>query len=117
VPCGPVQTVDVVARHPHTLHRGLVVEMGEYRGTASPIKLSRTPASYRCAPPALGADTREVLDALGIDEETQQRLFDAGVLRAGQGDAAKSSGVKPAAATSEAAPVAANPTEPEVLKA
>ena len=81
VPCGPVQTVDVVARHPHTLHRGMVVDMGEYRGTASPIKLSRTPATYRSAPPSLGADTREVLDALGIDCETQRRLFEAGVLK------------------------------------
>jgi crotonobetainyl-CoA:carnitine CoA-transferase CaiB-like acyl-CoA transferase len=77
-----VQTVDVVAKHPHTLHRGMVIEMGEYRGTASPIKLSRTPATYRNAPPSLGADTREVLDALGIDAATQQRLFDAGVLKA-----------------------------------
>ena len=48
----------------------------------SPIKLSRTPATYRSAPPALGGDTRAVLDALGIDAATQQRLFDAGVLKA-----------------------------------
>ncbi|CAE6855280.1 CaiB/BaiF CoA transferase family protein [Paraburkholderia nemoris] len=82
VPCGPVQTVDVVARHPHTLHRGMVIEMGEYRGTASPIKLSRTPATYRSAPPTLGGDTRDVLDALGIDTATQQRLLEAGVLKA-----------------------------------
>lgn len=81
VPCGPVQTVDVVARHPHTLHRGMVVEMGEYRGTGTPIKLSRTPATYRNAPPTLGGDTRAVLDTLGIDAAVQQRLFDAGVLR------------------------------------
>jgi len=81
VPCGPVQSVDVVAAHPHTLHRRMVIELGEYRGTASPIKLSRTPATYRSAPPALGADTRDVLDALGIDAEMQRRLFEAGVLK------------------------------------
>lgn len=81
VPCGPVQTVDVVASHPHTLYRELVVELGHYRGTASPIKLSRTPATYRSTPPALGRDTRAVLDALGIDSATQQQLFDAGVLK------------------------------------
>ncbi|BBU31145.1 CoA transferase [Burkholderia sp. THE68] len=80
VPCGPVQTVDAVARHPHTLHRELIVEMGAYRGTGTPIKLSRTPATYRTPPPALGGDTRAVLDELGIDAATQQRLFDAGVL-------------------------------------
>jgi crotonobetainyl-CoA:carnitine CoA-transferase CaiB-like acyl-CoA transferase len=81
VPCGPVQTVDVVAKHAHTLHRELIVEMGSYRGTASPIKLSRTPATYRTPPPSLGADTRDVLDTLGIDAATQQRLFEAGVLK------------------------------------
>ncbi|WP_414441031.1 CaiB/BaiF CoA transferase family protein [Burkholderia sp. 22PA0106] len=81
VPCGPVQTVDAVARHPHTLHRELMVEIGAYRGTGTPIKLSRTPATYRTAPPALGGDTRAVLDELGIDDETQRRLFEAGVLK------------------------------------
>ena len=81
VPCGPVLTVDVVARHPHTLHRKMVVELGEYRGTGSPIKLSRTPATYRNAPPALGADTDAVLASLGIDADTRQRLFQAGVLK------------------------------------
>lgn len=81
VPCGPVRTVDAVARDPHTLHRGLLVELGRYRGTASPIRLSRTPATYRDAPPALGRDTRTVLDGLGIDAATQRRLFDAGVLK------------------------------------
>lgn len=82
VPCGPVQTVDAVAKHPHTLHRKLIVDIGAYRGTGTPIKLSRTPATYRTPPPALGGDTRAVLDSLGIDETTQQHLFDAGVLKA-----------------------------------
>ncbi|MGS0622533.1 CaiB/BaiF CoA transferase family protein [Ralstonia sp. VS2407] len=81
VPCGPVLSVDVVARHPHTLHRQMVVALGEYRGTGSPIKLSRTPATYRNAPPALGADTDAVLASLGIDADTRQRLFQAGVLK------------------------------------
>ncbi|AKJ69584.1 coA transferase [Pandoraea thiooxydans] len=81
VPCGPVRTVDAVARHAHTAHRDMVVEIGAYRGTGSPIKLSRTPATYRSAPPALGGDTRAVLDALGIDASTQQRLREAGVLK------------------------------------
>ncbi|WP_179402454.1 CaiB/BaiF CoA transferase family protein [Burkholderia guangdongensis] len=82
VPCGPVRTVDEVVRDPHTLHRNLLVERDGYRGTASPIKLSRTPATYRSAPPALGADTRAVLDRLGVDPALQQQLLDAGVLKA-----------------------------------
>jgi crotonobetainyl-CoA:carnitine CoA-transferase CaiB-like acyl-CoA transferase len=81
VPCGPVQTVDEVAAHPHTLHRRMLVEMPGYRGTGAPVKLSRTPATYRTPPPALGGDTRAVLDALGIDVDTQRKLFEAGVVK------------------------------------
>jgi len=37
---------------PNTTHCGMTVSLpGGYRGLASPIKLSRTPASYRMAPP------------------------------------------------------------------
>ena len=51
VPAAPVLPVDAALAHPHTAHRGMVVELeGGYRGIASPIKLSRTPASYRHAP-------------------------------------------------------------------
>jgi len=55
VPCAPVLSVPAALQHPHTAHRGMVVEMpGGYRGIASPIKLQRTPASYRFAPLAEG---------------------------------------------------------------
>jgi len=80
VPCGPVQDVAVVVAHPHTLHRKMVVEIGAYRGIGSPIKLSRTPASYRCGPPVLGGDTYQVLTELGIDAATQQKLIAAGIV-------------------------------------
>lgn len=40
----------------HTVHRGMVVSIGEtYRGEASPVKLDRTPATYRLEPPRLAA--------------------------------------------------------------
>jgi crotonobetainyl-CoA:carnitine CoA-transferase CaiB-like acyl-CoA transferase len=61
VPCGPVLNVADAAWHPHTHHREMVVERGDYKGTGSPIKLSRTPASYRLLPPALGEHNDEVL--------------------------------------------------------
>lgn len=54
VPCAPVLTVPAALQHPHTRHRGMVVELPGYRGLGSPIKLSRTPASYRTAPLAEG---------------------------------------------------------------
>jgi formyl-CoA transferase len=51
VPCAPIQDVPAALADPHTRHRGMVVEIDGYRGVASPIKLSRTPASYRLRPP------------------------------------------------------------------
>lgn len=59
VPNAPILDVAQSLAHPHTAHRGMVVRetLGEgpnareYSGIGSPIKLSRTPASYRLAPP------------------------------------------------------------------
>jgi crotonobetainyl-CoA:carnitine CoA-transferase CaiB-like acyl-CoA transferase len=53
VPCAPVLTVPEAAAHPQTQHRGMLIEFEGYRGVASPIKLSRNPATYRLAPPGL----------------------------------------------------------------
>ncbi|PXB85930.1 CoA transferase, partial [Pseudomonas aeruginosa] len=71
-----------VVEHPHTRHRGKVVELEGYRGIASPVKLSRTPASYRAAPPVLGGDTREVLAELGLSAEAIDALVRRGIVRA-----------------------------------
>ena len=68
VPCAPVLSVNAALQHPHTAHRGMVVELpGGYRGIASPIKLSRTPASYRFAPLAEG---EHFLPRTAANEET-----------------------------------------------
>jgi crotonobetainyl-CoA:carnitine CoA-transferase CaiB-like acyl-CoA transferase len=51
VPAAPVLPVDAALAHPHTAHRNMVVEMpGGYRGIGAPVKLGRTPATYRHAP-------------------------------------------------------------------
>jgi crotonobetainyl-CoA:carnitine CoA-transferase CaiB-like acyl-CoA transferase len=56
VPCAPIQSVPQALAHPHTQHREMVVQIGEqYQGIANPIKLSRTPASYRLPPPKFEA--------------------------------------------------------------
>jgi crotonobetainyl-CoA:carnitine CoA-transferase CaiB-like acyl-CoA transferase len=54
-----VLTVDQALAHPHTRHRGMVLEQGDYRGVGSPIKLSRTPAALRRLPPALAPAARD----------------------------------------------------------
>jgi len=67
VPCGAVRNLDQVVADPHTLHRGMVVDMENYRGTGNPVKLSRTPATYRHRPPAFAEHTDEVLQEHGLD--------------------------------------------------
>jgi crotonobetainyl-CoA:carnitine CoA-transferase CaiB-like acyl-CoA transferase len=67
VPCGPVNTVDQVFAEPQAVHRGLEVSQtrpdlsAPVKTVASPIRLSKTPVAYDRPPPALGADTEEVL--------------------------------------------------------
>ncbi|CCJ48384.1 CaiB/BaiF CoA transferase family protein [Bordetella parapertussis] len=53
VPAAAVLDVAQALDHPHAHHRGMLLEAGDYRGIASPIKLSRTPARLRSVPPAL----------------------------------------------------------------
>ncbi|WP_274631366.1 CaiB/BaiF CoA transferase family protein [Arvimicrobium flavum] len=67
VPCGAVRSIDEVVNDPHTHAREMVVDIGDYRGTGSPIKLSRTPASYRMKPPAFAEHSRELLAGMGLD--------------------------------------------------
>lgn len=69
VPCGAVRNIDQVVNDPHTRHRGMVVDLDGYRGTGSPVKLSRTPATYRSRPPAFAQHTDEVLRERGIDPD------------------------------------------------
>ncbi len=85
VPCGPINTVEEVFAEPQARARGLVVEQDRggqtIRTVASPMRLSKTPVSYRAAPPTLGADTEAVLTAeLGLTREEIERLRAAGTI-------------------------------------
>jgi crotonobetainyl-CoA:carnitine CoA-transferase CaiB-like acyl-CoA transferase len=66
VPAAPVLPVDAALNHPHTAHREMVVELeGGYRGIGAPVKLSRTPASYRHAPLTPGDGFLKAPDIVG----------------------------------------------------
>ncbi len=56
VPAAPVLDVEQALQAPHTLHGDMVIRMGEYQGLGAPVKLSRTPATYRHAPLSEGAE-------------------------------------------------------------
>jgi len=60
VPCAPLLSVDAALDLPHTAQREMRVTLGSYRGIASPIKLSRTPATYRMPPPELDQHADQV---------------------------------------------------------
>lgn len=84
IPCGPLLDIAEALSLPHTVERGTVIGIGEYRGVANPSALERTPASYRTAPAAFGADTAAVLEELGYDADAIEALCTGGVaIRAG----------------------------------
>jgi crotonobetainyl-CoA:carnitine CoA-transferase CaiB-like acyl-CoA transferase len=86
VPGGPINSVDQVLEDPQIVAREMLRVMRRDDGTdvqviAFPARLSRSPASYRLAPPRLGQDTREVLAAeLGLAAAEIDRLLAAGVV-------------------------------------
>ncbi len=59
VPASPVNNVAQLLDHPHTQHRNMVIEKGNYRAINTPIKLSRTPAVFRYPPPGFGEHNQE----------------------------------------------------------
>jgi crotonobetainyl-CoA:carnitine CoA-transferase CaiB-like acyl-CoA transferase len=88
VPCGPVRTLDQAFADPQAAARGMRIRMpsphvreGAVELLGNPIQLSASPVSYRRPPPALGAHTRQVLEALlGPDDPQLMAAERAGVL-------------------------------------
>lgn len=73
-PCGPINTIDRVFADPQVQSRGMQVRMtssayGDLDLVGSPMRLSRTPVTYRHAPPALGADTDAILQESGLSPD------------------------------------------------
>jgi formyl-CoA transferase len=74
VPVGPVNTIEQALESDQAQARGMTITLpapqvaaGEVRLIGNPLKFSRTPVSYRSAPPSLGADTEVVLGPLRRD--------------------------------------------------
>ncbi|MEH0110862.1 CaiB/BaiF CoA-transferase family protein [Tersicoccus sp. MR15.9] len=85
VPVGPIQNVAEAVADPQVVARGMVQEVehptaGPLRTLACPIRLTRTPASVRTAPPLLGQHSDEILTAHGFSAEDVQGLRAAGAI-------------------------------------
>lgn len=86
VPVSPIATVEAALADPHTEALGMVVDLdhpkaGPIRAINVPYALSGTPAGIDKAPPALGADTEDVLARVaGLDAAAIAALREKGVL-------------------------------------
>ena len=70
VACGPIYSMDQVFNDPQTQHLGIATpvhhpELGDIHVVGQPVGLSRTPSEIRTATPARGAQSDEVMQALG----------------------------------------------------
>ncbi|MEM9736982.1 MAG: CoA transferase, partial [Pseudomonadota bacterium] len=78
-PAGAVLDTGAVLEAPHTAHREMVVEIGDFRSVANPVKLSRTPAEpARAKPPRFGQDTRAILAEAGYGADEIEALIASG---------------------------------------
>ncbi|HEX5723077.1 MAG TPA: CaiB/BaiF CoA-transferase family protein [Acidimicrobiia bacterium] len=73
IPVGPINSVAEALASPQTNARQMVVDLQletglATRGLGLPFQFSDTPSSIRRPPPALGADTRELLLELGLSD-------------------------------------------------
>jgi formyl-CoA transferase len=85
VPCGPINTYPETLSDPHTLARGMVVDLvhpgaGPIKALGIPVKLSDTPGAVDRPAPLLGQHTAEILAELGVSDADQAALRDKGVM-------------------------------------
>ena len=72
--------VDEALAAPHTAHREMVTELGDFRALGTPIKLSRTPGGTRSVPPAFNQHGDAVLARHGYSAEEIATLKADGIL-------------------------------------
>lgn len=86
IPAGPILDLEQISKDPHIAGaRKMFTEVehptaGRMKLNSSPIKLSRTAAEIRSAPPTLGQHNREIYcDMLGLSEDAYQADLEKGV--------------------------------------
>jgi crotonobetainyl-CoA:carnitine CoA-transferase CaiB-like acyl-CoA transferase len=86
VPCGPIYSIKDIFEDPQYQARNNLLHVNDPRAgelvLPAPVpRLSETPATFRHAGRALGADNAQVYgELLGLDQETLQSYASAGVI-------------------------------------
>ena len=85
IPTGPVLDISEVFADPQVLAREMLVEMphpevGTFRTTGLPVKLSRSPGRIARCPPLHGEHTEEVLLECGLSREEIEVLIESEVV-------------------------------------
>jgi crotonobetainyl-CoA:carnitine CoA-transferase CaiB-like acyl-CoA transferase len=85
VPSGPINSYPETLSDPHTLARGMVVDLihpgaGAIKALGVPVKLSDTPGAVDRPAPLVGEHTDEILAELGYPEAERQSLRASGVV-------------------------------------
>jgi formyl-CoA transferase len=86
VPAGPINDYAEALADPHTLARGMVVDLlhpgaGAIKALGVPVKLSDTPGAVERAAPLLGEHTAEILKELCYSESEERALRAKGVIQ------------------------------------
>ena len=85
VTAGPIYDVSQIVVDPHVVERELLADYPDEEMGLLPMhhvvpRLLGTPGSIRLPAPWLGQHNREILEALGVDASSYQKLLDAGVV-------------------------------------
>jgi formyl-CoA transferase len=80
IPAGPINTITRALSDVQAQHRAMVRTMAGIPVVGSPVRLDGERADSDVAPPALGQDTRDVLESLGLEPAEIDRLKSEGVV-------------------------------------
>jgi crotonobetainyl-CoA:carnitine CoA-transferase CaiB-like acyl-CoA transferase len=76
---GAVLSVGEALQLPQARERDVVAQVGAYRGVAPPVRMSRTRAAVRTAPPKFAEHTKSILAEHGYGDKAIEELIESGV--------------------------------------
>ncbi len=87
IPAAPVLDHEQVFKDPQITHNEVLVEgehpvYGRYRRARAAVRFSQTATTTTAAPPLYGEQSQAILNELGLSQEAQQALRDAGAVTA-----------------------------------